>query len=133
MIPFYYNPFFGNPYYKTLDSVIPKLATMNVANSTTTVTFSICPKVWCRLPKEGVIVLDVRQTPDTAAASLPVYILPSCSVSTAANTNALPLVDAASKPITGSLLTAGNRYLIYYNKCDNVMQMMNYYVTAAAE
>lgn len=32
-----------------------------------------------------------------------------------------------------SKLTAGNRYLVYYNKCDNVMQMMNYYVTAAAE
>lgn len=130
MYPFY--SFTGNRYFRTLDSVIPKLATMNVANSTTAITFSICPKVWCRLPKEGVIVLEVRQTPDTTAASLPVSILPTCSVSTAANTNAIPLVDAASKPITGSTLTAGNRYLIYYNKCDNVMQMMNYFVTAPA-
>lgn len=36
------------------------------------------------------------------------------------------LVNASSAPITGSQVSAGNRYIAYYNKCDNVIQLMNY-------
>lgn len=31
-------------------------------------------KVWCRLPREGVFVLEVRHTPATASATLPVFV-----------------------------------------------------------
>ena len=48
----------------------------------------------------------------------------------AANKN-IPVVKADSSPLTGSEIAAGNRYFIYYNKCDNVMQVMNHYPTAA--
>ena len=37
-----------------------------------------------------------------------------------------PLVNASSAPITGSQVSAGNRYIAYFNKCDNVIQLMSY-------
>lgn len=81
---------------------------------------------WCRLPKEGVIVLEVRHTAEASGASLPVFISVSGSVSTASNTHNIPLVNASSAPITGSQVSAGNRYIAYFNKCDNVIQLMSY-------
>lgn len=90
------------------------------------------PKVWCRLPKEGVIVLEVRHTAEASGASLPVFISVSGSVSTASNTRNIPLVNASSEPITGSQVSAGNRYIAYFNKCDNVIQLMNYTPAPAA-
>lgn len=96
------------------------------------VVLGICPKVWCRLPKEGVIVLEVRHTAEASGASLPVFISVSGSVSTASNTRNIPLVNASSEPITGSQVSAGNRYIAYFNKCDNVIQLMNYTPAPAA-
>lgn len=42
------------------------------------------------------------------------------------NTHNIPLVNASSAPITGSQVSAGNRYIAYFNKCDNVIQLMSY-------
>lgn len=109
-----------------LDLVIPKVKTIAIGESTENVVLGICPKVWCRLPKEGVIVLEVRHTAEASGASLPVFISVSGSVSTASNTHNIPLVNASSAPITGSQVSAGNRYIAYFNKCDNVIQLMSY-------
>lgn len=99
---------------------------INAVNAGDCVVLGICPKVWCRLPKEGVIVLEVRHTAEASGASLPVFISVSGSVSTASNTHNIPLVNASSAPITGSQVSAGNRYIAYFNKCDNVIQLMSY-------
>lgn len=50
------------------------------------------------------------------------------------NTNiiSVPVVKSDSTPLVGSEIQAGNRYWIYYNKCDNVMQVMNHYPAATA-
>ena len=42
------------------------------------------------------------------------------------------LVKGDSTPLVGSEISAGNRYWVYYNKCDNVIQVMNHYTVAAA-
>lgn len=42
------------------------------------------------------------------------------------------VVKSDSTPLVGSEIQAGNRYWIYYNKCDNVMQVMNHYPAATA-
>lgn len=78
------------------------------------------------------MVFEARHTPAEASAELPVLISPTGSVSPAANTKNIPVVKADSSPLTGSEIAAGNRYFIYYNKCDNVMQVMNHYPTATA-
>ena len=43
-----------------------------------------------------------------------------------------PVVKGDSTPLVGSEISAGNRYWVYYNKCDNVIQVMNHYTVAAA-
>ena len=118
--------------YPLLDQVIPKVTTISVSDTDTATTLGICPRVWCQLPREGVIVFEARHTPAEASAELPVLISPTGSVSPAANTKNIPVVKADSSPLTGSEIAAGNRYFIYYNKCDNVMQVMNHYPTATA-
>ena len=119
-------PHFDEEHAHYLDLVIPKVKTIALGESTENVVLGICPKVWCRLPKEGVIVLEVRHTAEASGASLPVFISVSGSVSTASNTHNIPLVNASSAPITGSQVSAGNRYIAYFNKCDNVIQLMSY-------
>lgn len=81
---------------------------------------------------EGVFVLEVRHTPATASATLPVFVSTTGSVSTASNNNNIPVVKGDSTPLVGSEISAGNRYWVYYNKCDNVIQVMNHYTVAAA-
>lgn len=124
MYPFVFNPFGRNNTVNILDLVIPKVKTIAIGESTENVVLGICPKVWCRLPKEGVIVLEVRHTAEASGASLPVFISVSGSVSTASNTRNIPLVNASSEPITGSQVSAGNRYIAYFNKCDEDKTMM---------
>lgn len=133
MYPFMFNPYFGrNNTVRILDQVIPKINTISVSDSTESTVLSICPKVWCRLPREGVFVLEVRHTPATASATLPVFVSTTGSVSTASNNNNIPVVKGDSTPLVGSEISAGNRYWVYYNKCDNVIQVMNHYTVAAA-
>lgn len=128
MFPFMFNPYFGRrTNFRLLDQVIPKVTTISVSDTDTATTLGICPKVWCQLPREGVMVFEARHTPAEASAELPVLISPTGSVSPAANTKNIPVVKADSSPLTGSEIAAGNRYFIYYNKCDNVMQIMNHY------
>lgn len=131
MYPFMIGPFSRNNVASILDYVIPKVRTISIGESTENIVLGICPRVWCRLPREGVFVLEVRHTPEAAGASLPVFISVSGSVSTASNNHNIPLVNAMSAPITGSQISAGNRYIAYFNKCDNVIQLMNYTPAAA--
>lgn len=77
---------------RILDQVIPKINTISVSDSTESTVLGICPKVWCRLPREGVFVLEVRHTPATASATLPVFVSTTGSVSTASNNNNIPVV-----------------------------------------
>lgn len=94
MYPFVFNPFGRNNTVNILDLVIPKVKTIAIGESTENVVLGICPKVWCRLPKEGVIVLEVRHTAEASGASLPVFISVSGSVSTASNTRNIPYVNS---------------------------------------
>lgn len=100
MYPFVFNPFGRNNTVNILDLVIPKVKTIALGESTENVVLGICPKVWCRLPKEGVIVLEVRHTAEASGASLPVFISVSGSVSTAKKntTYSLGTVVSVSKP-----------------------------------
>lgn len=133
MYPFVFYPYFGrNNTVRVLDQVIPKITTISVSDSTESTVLGVCPKVWCRLPREGVFVFEVRNTPATASANLPVFVSTTGSVSTASNNKNVPVVKGDSTPLLGSEVKAGNRYWVYYNKCDNIIQFMNHYTVAPA-
>lgn len=105
MFPFMFNPYFGrNNTVRILDQVIPKINTISVSDSTESTVLGICPKVWCRLPREGVFVLEVRHTPATASATLPVFVSTTGSVSTASNNNNIPVVKGDSTPYRRKLV-----------------------------
>lgn len=109
-----------------------KVTTISVSDTDEVTTLGICPRIWCQLPNEGLMVFEARHTPAEASASLPVVISTTGSVSPAANSKSVPVVKSDSTPLVGSEIQAGNRYWIYYNKCDNVMQVMNHYPAATA-
>lgn len=123
-----------NPFVNRLRTVsIFPVKTLYVTVDTTTsvVTYGICPKIWKALPCEGFILLNIANTvPATATDAFVVNIDTCLTLSqvnpTTASTNARALINGAGDPITNAEITAGNRYLIYYNKNLGIFQVVNY-------
>lgn len=71
MFPFMFNPYFGRrTNFRLLDQVIPKVTTISVSDTDTATTLGICPKVWCQLPREGVMVFEARHTPSSIGLTI---------------------------------------------------------------
>lgn len=123
------NPFVNR--LRTL-SVFP-VKTLYVTTDTeaTLVTYGICPKIWKALPCDGFILLNIANTvPATATDAFTVNIDTCLTLSqvnsTVASTSARALINSAGDPMTNAEVTAGNRYLIYYNKNLGIFQVVNY-------
>lgn len=130
--PFYYN--------RTNNFGIPVLRTTYVTTDTTTssVTYGICYKIWRQLPCQGLFILHVTSTPaSTAAATDTVFIDPTRfsqrlndnTPTVITSTGARALLNGSGTQMTNNEITTGNRYLIYYNKCQGVFQVINHIVT----
>lgn len=130
--PFYYN--------RTNNFSIPVLRTTYVTTDTTTtsVTYGICYKIWRQLPCQGLFILHVTSTPaSTAAATDTVFIDPTRfsqrlndnTPTVITSTGARALLNGSGTQMTNNEITTGNRYLIYYNKCQGVFQVINHIVT----
>ena len=104
---------------------------VTVDTATTVVTYGICPKIWKLMPCDGFILLNIANTVPTTATDAYTVNIDTCLTlsqvnSTTASTNARSLVNGAGDPMTNAEVTAGNRYLIYYNKNTGVFQVVNY-------
>lgn len=104
---------------------------VTVDTTTTVVTYGICPKIWKALPCEGFILLNIANTVPTTATdaylvNIDTYLTLSQVNSTTASTNAKALLNGAGDQMTNAEVTAGNRYLVYYNKTSGVFQVVNY-------
>lgn len=123
-----------NPFVNRLRTVsIFPVKTLYVTVDTTTsvVTYGICPKIWKALPCEGFILLNIANTVPATATDTFVVNIDTCLTlnqvnPTTASTNARALINGAGDPITNAEITAGNRYLIYYNKNLGIFQVVNY-------
>lgn len=63
MFPFAFNPYFGRrTRIPRLDQVIPKVTTISVSDTDEVTTLGICPRIWCQLPNEGLMVFEARHT-----------------------------------------------------------------------
>lgn len=134
-----YYPFFNR--YTTVDNFgIPVLRTTYVTTDTTTasVTYGLCYKVWRSLPCQGLFILHVTSTPaSTAAATDTVFIDPTRftqrlndnTPTVITSTGAKALLNGSGTQMTNNEITTGNRYLIYYNKCQGIFQVINHIVT----
>ena len=104
---------------------------VTVDTTTTVVTYGICPKIWKALPCEGFILLNIANTvpttaTDTYLVNIDTYLTLSQVNSTTASTNAKALLNGAGDQMTNAEVTAGNRYLVYYNKTSGIFQVVNY-------
>lgn len=105
---------------------------VTVDTDTTSISYGICPKIWKALPCEGFILLNVTNTaPATAAATYLVNIDTSLTLTqansiTTASTNGRALLNGAGDQMTNAEITAGNRYLVYYNKNQGIFQVVNH-------
>ena len=104
---------------------------VTVDTTTTVVTYGICPKIWKALPCEGFILLNIANTVPTTATdaylvNIDTYLTLSQVNSTTASTNAKALLNGAGDQMTNAEVTAGNRYLVYYNKTSGIFQVANY-------
>lgn len=132
-----YYPFFYN---RTNNPGIPVLRTTYVTTdvTTTSVTYGICYKIWRQLPCQGLFILHVTSTPaSTATATDTVFIDPTRftqrlndnTPTVITSTGAKALLNGSGTQMTNNEITTGNRYLIYYNKCQGVFQVINHIVT----
>lgn len=123
------NPFVNR--LRTLSVFPVKTLYVTVDTEATLVTYGICPKVWKALPCDGFILLNIANTaPATATATFTVNIDTCLTLSqvnsTVASTSARAFINGAGDPMTNAEVTAGNRYLIYYNKNLGIFQVVNY-------
>lgn len=129
-----------NPFVNRLRTVsIFPVNTLYVTVDTeaTSVTYGICPKIWKALPCEGFILLNIANTVPTTATDAFLVNIDTCLTlsqvnSTATSTNGRALLNSSGDQITNAEITAGNRYLIYFNKNTGVFQVTNHIVTATA-
>lgn len=123
------NPFVNR--LRTLSVFPVKTLYVTVDTEATLVTYGICPKIWKALPCDGFILLNIANTaPATATDAFTVNIDTCLTLSqinsTVASTSARALINGAGDPMTNAEVTAGNRYLIYYNKNLGIFQVVNY-------
>lgn len=104
-------------------SGIPVLKTTGVVATSTEVRYDVNYQEYRSLPNEGLFFLDVRQSSAEASASLPVGL----SDGNSENNNQSMLRNALQEDVQAGDLQLNFRYLIYYNKCNNVYQLVNAY------
>ena len=129
-----------NPFVNRLRTVsIFPVNTLYVTVDTeaTSVTYGICPKIWKALPCEGFILLNIVNTAPATATDAFLVNIDTCLTlsqvnSTTTSTNGRALLNGSGNQITNAEITAGNRYLIYFNKNTGVFQVTNHIVTATA-
>ena len=137
MYPYYFNPFGYNPRSRVrrLDNAgIPAMRTVAVTTNTDTpeVTYNISPCQFMMLPNEGVILLNINHVPATGSEAYPVTIattpLNSSSNGSSVSSSKVPLINGSGDQMVSSEISQGNRYFIYYNKCNGIFQTVNHIV-----
>lgn len=133
MYPFYnvqplfpfWGPFLFGRRRRRLNTIsgIPVLKTTGVVATSTEVRYDVNYQEYRSLPNEGLFFLDVRQSSAEASASLPVGL----SDGNSENNNQSMLRNALQEDVQAGNLQLNFRYLIYYNKCNNVYQLVNAY------
>lgn len=129
-------PFFSTTFNKSnvVDRFgIPVLRTISVATDTTNkvVTYGVCPKLFNQLPSQGLFLLHIVNEPAGTTTGFNVNLNGSCiptvtTDTTTIITGARPLVDGSGNQVTSQTVTSPNRYLVYYDKCNGVFQLVNY-------
>lgn len=90
---------------------IPILNTISVSLSETTAIYKLCPCIFKKLSCEGLMLLHIAQDLPATATTISLEISSNIS-----------LVDSSGSAV--STVVNGSRLLIYYNKCQNIFQVI---------
>jgi hypothetical protein len=140
MYPFYPNFGYRQVRVPRLDYAgIPVLRTVSVTTDTTNseVIYNVNPCQFRSLPNEGIILLNIQHVPATGSETFPVSIAtrPSGSTTTTTSTTSsskIPLINGSGEQMVSNEISQGNRYFIYYNKCEGIFQTVNHIVSPTA-
>ena len=84
--------------------------------------------------------LEETSTPASTATATDLVFLDPCAfnnrmidntATVITSTGAKALLNGSGTQMTNNEILTGNRYLIYYNKCDGIFQVINHIVTPA--
>lgn len=116
---------------------IPLVATVAVTTDTpnTAVIYDIDRCRFNSLPNEGLMLLLVRQAPAAGSDAFLVSLSLCRTTSSAAGvitTSSTALTNGRLEQVTSSEIVLGSRYLVYYNKCQGIFQIVNAITVPAA-
>nr|DAL01578.1 MAG TPA: hypothetical protein [Caudoviricetes sp.] len=126
-------PIFRNTRVRRLDTGgIFSMRTLSVTTDTTNeeVTYNLCPLQFRTLPSEGIILLNIVHSPAAGSEAYPVAIAttPTTTNTPPTSTSRIALINGSGDQMVSSEISQGNRYFIYYNKCDGIFQTLNHIV-----
>ena len=101
---------------------IPMIASTGVTVTTDNVIISIPKRAFRGLADSGIIAFRLTQAIPTASATLPIVMT--------SNDFAQSLTLVGGDSATGTQLNGTGVYLIWYDKCSSLMQLLTYGVTA---
>lgn len=116
------------------------LYTNGFIDNGTNALFGVDPRVWKRLPCEGIALLKVRQTiPATANGLVVAIAVPTESTVTTVGDNtgscsvtSIPVEDVTGATFTGQAFPTNTERLVYFNKLKGVIRTMDCCRNAAA-
>lgn len=116
-------PFSPIPFPYSNRAGIPLIESRSVTSDGTNAIITIANNTFVRLADKGVILLRVNVAIPTDAATLPIVI--------SSNGETRPLTLAGGANATAAEITGIGVYQIFYNKRENVLQLMTVGGTAA--
>lgn len=130
-------PIFRNTRVRRLDTGgIFSMRTLSVTTDTTNeeVTYNLCPLQFRSLPSEGIILLNIVHSPAAGSEAYPVAIAttPTNTNTPPTSTSRIALINGSGDQMVSNEISQGNRYFIYYNKCDGIFQTLNHIVPPTA-
>ena len=111
---------------------IPEMRTISVTTTGSVVTYQLCPWRFKQLCNEGLMLLRISQIPSSGAGSAAFTVSLETQSNPQTGSTGTPLVDGLGAAMTSDKVVNGNYYLVYFNKCQGIFQVVNYLPTPAA-
>lgn len=112
---------------------IPFVRTSSVTTDTTNseVIYGISPCLFRRLPNQGILLLSVNHVPAAGSDGYLISVATTLTNTTSTSTSKVPLVNGSGDQIPSSEISQGNKYFVYYDKCNGIFQVVNHIVAPA--
>lgn len=114
---------------------IPFVRTASVTTNTTgsEVIYGINPCLFRRLPNQGIILLSVNHKPSSGSDAYLVSVATTLTNTTSTTTSKVPLINGSGNQMPSREVKFGNKFFVYYDKCNGIFQVVNHIVAPTAQ